>query len=59
MIKLLKLDTTLESTDYLEKRINDFIANIEKDYNIFNKEIKIEQGFIYVIINHSLNKMVY
>lgn len=59
MIKLLKLDTTLESTDYLEKKINDFIANIEKDYNILNKEIKIEQGFIYVIVNHSLNKMVY
>ena len=58
MIKLLKLDTTLESTDYLEKKINDFIANIEKDYNILNKEIKIEQGFIYVIVNHSLNKMV-
>lgn len=59
MIKLLKLDTTLESTDYLEKKINDFIANIEKDYNILNKEITIEQGFIYVIVNHSLNKMVY
>ena len=59
MIKLLKLDATFEDSDYLERKINIFLDEIRKENKIIKVEIKIDSGFLFVIVNYSQGLMVY
>jgi hypothetical protein len=59
MIKLLKLDANFGSSDCLEKRINIFLDEIRKENKIIKVEIKIDGGFLYVIVVYSKGLMVY
>ena len=59
MIRLLKLDVSLHNTETLETKINIFLDEIRAKHHIYNTEIKVDSGFIFVIISHSFDKMVY
>lgn len=58
MIKILKLEVIYSSNE-LEKRINNFLEEIRLKHHIYNTEIRTESGYLFIIISHSLDKMVY